>query len=53
MGLPIKENKSLFPLNYDDDAECILDQDANDFEFILKRLNTTWGLKCILTKQNL
>ena len=37
--MPIGENKCLFSLNYADD-QAIIAQDADDLEFILKRLNT-------------
>ena len=41
MGVPIEENKFLFSLNYADD-QVIIAQDANDLEFILKRLNKAY-----------
>ena len=41
MGVPIKENKCLFSLNYAD-VQVIIAQDADDLEFILKRLNNTY-----------
>ena len=37
-GVPIEQNKCLFSLNYADD-QIIIAQDAEDLEFILKRLN--------------
>ena len=40
MGEPIEENKFLFSLNYDD--QVIIAQDAEDLEFILKRLNKAY-----------
>ena len=39
---PIKENKCLFSLNYADDQVIIIAQDAEDLEFILKRLNKAY-----------
>ena len=41
MGVPIEENKFLFSLNYADD-QVIIAQDAEDLEFILKRLSKTY-----------
>ena len=41
MGVPIEENKFLFSLNYADD-QVIIAQDAEDLEFILKRLNKAY-----------
>ena len=55
MGVPIEENKFLFSLNYADDQVTIA-QDAEDLEFILKRLNRhikKVAQQLILTKQNL
>ena len=39
MGVPVQENESLFSLNYAGD-QVIIAQDADDLEFILKRLDT-------------
>jgi Reverse transcriptase (RNA-dependent DNA polymerase). len=39
--VPIEDNKCLFPLNYADDQVKIA-QDADDLEFILKRLNKAY-----------
>ena len=41
MGVPIEENKFLYSLNYADD-QVITAQDAEDLEFILKRLNKAY-----------
>ena len=41
MEVPIEENKFLFSLNYADD-QVIIAQDAEDLEFILKRLNKAY-----------
>ena len=41
MGVPIEEKKCLFSLNYADD-QVIIPQDAEDLEFILKRLNKAY-----------
>ena len=46
MGVPITENKFPYSLNYAD-SQLIITQEADDFEFILKRLNKAykeWGL---------
>ena len=45
--MPIEENKFLFSLNYADD-QVIIAQDAEDLEFILKKLKRTYK-KCGLT----
>ena len=37
MGVPIEENKFLLSLNYADD-QVIIAQDADDLEFVFKRL---------------
>ena len=37
MGVPIEENKFLFSLNYTDD-QVVITHDADDLEFILKRV---------------
>ena len=45
MGVPFEENKWQFSLKYTDDQVLVV-QDADNLEFILKRLNTTykeWG----------
>ena len=55
MGVPIEENKFLVSLNYADD-QVIIAQDADNLEFIFKRLNKAykeWSLTIILTNQNL
>ena len=46
MGVPIEEIKFLFCHNYAED-QVVIDQDADDLEFNLKRLKTAykeWGL---------
>jgi hypothetical protein len=50
MGVPIKENKCLFSFNYAD-YEVIIAQDADDLEFILRRLNTTYPTTYIYLKK--
>ena len=39
--MPIEENKCLFSLNYADN-QFIIAQDADNLEFILKRLNKAY-----------
>ena len=51
MGVPIEENKFLFSLNYADD-QVIIAQDAEDLEFILRRLNKAWNEWDIKTNFN-
>ena len=55
MRVSIEENKCLPSLNYDED-QVIIGQDADDLEFILKRLDKTykeWDLKINSNTQNI